>query len=52
MLTFARIIALAALLAATPALAHTPQQPPHQSYKIGDLTLESGEVIKPVVVFD
>jgi homoserine O-acetyltransferase len=29
-----------------PALAHTPQQPPHQSYKEGDLKLESGEVIK------
>jgi homoserine O-acetyltransferase/O-succinyltransferase len=28
------------------ALAHGPNQPPHQSYKIGDLTLESGEVIK------
>ena len=29
-----------------PALAHGPNQPPHQSYKIGDLTLESGEVIR------
>ena len=35
------VIALAA-----PALAHTPSQPPHQLYKIGDLALESGEVIK------
>jgi homoserine O-acetyltransferase len=31
---------------AASALAHGPNQPPHQSYKIGDLTLESGEVIK------
>ncbi|MFZ0767063.1 MAG: homoserine acetyltransferase, partial [Bradyrhizobium sp.] len=28
------------------ALAHTPQQPPHQSYNEGDLKLESGEAIK------
>src|ERR1051326_3492097 len=40
--------ALAALLAvaAAPALAHGPNQPPHQSYKIGDLKLESGETIE------
>ena len=42
----ARILALAACLATTPALAHSPSQPPHQSHKIGDLTLESGEVIR------
>src|SRR5499427_4942025 len=35
------VIALAA-----PALAHTPSQPPHQLYKIGDLKLESGETIR------
>src|SRR5690349_2472212 len=46
MLTTLRTLALAFALAASPALAHTPQQPPHQSFKIGDLTLESGEVIK------
>src|SRR6516162_6259667 len=28
------------------ASAHTPSQPPHQVYRIGDLPLESGEVIK------
>src|SRR5205085_3414235 len=50
MLTFARILALAAALAAAPALAHTPNQPPHQSYKIGDFTLESGEVIKDFAI--
>jgi len=46
----ARILAVAALLAATPVLAHTPNQPPHQSYRIGDLTLESGEVIKDFAI--
>ena len=34
------------LLHASVALAHRPDQPPHQQYRIGDLTLESGEVIK------
>jgi homoserine O-acetyltransferase len=40
--------ALATLLAvaAVPALAHGPNQPPHQSYKIGDLKLENGETIQ------
>ena len=28
------------------ANAHTPNQPPHQLFKVGDLKLESGEVIK------
>ena len=34
------------LLLTLPAAAHTPQQPPHQSYSEGDLRLESGEAIK------
>src|SRR5437763_11489240 len=34
------------LLHVSVALAHRPDQPPHQQYRIGDLTLESGEVIK------
>ncbi|PYM22878.1 MAG: homoserine acetyltransferase [Candidatus Rokuibacteriota bacterium] len=34
------------LLHASVTLAHRPDQPPHQQYRIGDLTLESGEVIK------
>src|SRR3989454_8538598 len=34
------------LLHASVALAHRPDQPPHQQYRFGDLTLESGEVIK------
>jgi homoserine O-acetyltransferase len=33
-------------LLSLPAAAHTPQQPPHQSYGEGDLKLESGEVIR------
>src|SRR3954468_9288639 len=37
---------LAAMLLALPALAHTPQQAPHQSYSEGDFKLESGEAIK------
>ena len=35
---------------AASALAHTPSQPPHQSYRIGDLALESGEVIKDFAI--
>ncbi len=50
MLTFVWCLALAAALAASPALAHRPDQPPHQSYRIGDLTLESGEVIKDFAI--
>ena len=45
-----RTLALAVMLVAASALAHTPNQPPHQSYKIGDLTLESGEVIKDFAI--
>ena len=42
-----RLLALAlVLVAASPALAHKPGEPPHQSYVMGDLKLESGEVIK------
>jgi len=34
------------IVAVGSALAHGPNQPPHQLYRIGDLALESGEVIK------
>src|SRR5882757_10351439 len=34
------------LLIGTAALAHGPNQPPHQLYRVGDLPLESGETIK------
>jgi homoserine O-acetyltransferase len=40
----------AGLLLALPALAHTPQQPPHQLYAEGDLRLESGEAIKDFAI--
>src|ERR1043165_743332 len=44
-------VSLVCLLAACGvALAHTPNQPPHQTYRIGDLTLESGEVIKDLSI--
>ena len=39
-------LALAMLALAAQALAHAPNQAPHQLYKIGDFKLESGEVIK------
>jgi len=34
------------LVAATNALAHGPNDPPHQKYEMGDFKLESGEVIR------
>ena len=37
---------LATALVATPALAHQPTDPPHQKHALGDLKLESGEVIR------
>jgi homoserine O-acetyltransferase len=40
----------AGLLLAWPVYAHTPQQPPHQSYGEGDLKLESGEAIKDFAI--
>ena len=50
MLTVLRTLALAAALAASPALAHRRNQPPHQPYKIGDFQLECGEVIKDFAI--
>ncbi len=32
------------------ALAHRPTDPPHQLYRVGDLTLESGEVIRDFAI--
>jgi homoserine O-acetyltransferase len=40
------VAAAVALLSASAAFAHRPDQPPHQQYRIGDLKLESGETIK------
>ena len=44
------ILVAIALLATAPAFAHTPQQAPHQLYRIGDLALESGETIKDFAI--
>ena len=38
------------MLHAPAALAHGPNQPPHQQYRIGDFKLESGEVIKDFAI--
>jgi homoserine O-acetyltransferase len=46
-----RLLVLAfVLVAATPALAHKPGDPPHQKYTMGDLKLESGDVIKDFAI--
>src|SRR5438874_1525987 len=46
-----RLLALTVvLLAASPALAHKPGDPPHQTYAMGDLKLESGEAIKDFAI--
>jgi homoserine O-acetyltransferase/O-succinyltransferase len=44
----AGIFAFALLSSA--AVAHTPEQPPHQTYSEGDFKLESGEVIKDFAI--
>src|SRR6185295_17432113 len=46
------VVALTAalLLPVAAARAHGPNQPPHQQYRIGDLTLESGETIKDFAI--
>ena len=43
-------LTLLLLLLAAPALAHGPNQPSHQLYRIGDFKLESGEVIKDFAI--
>src|SRR6267142_3439110 len=46
-----RLLALTVvLLAASPALAHKPGDPPHQTYPMGELKLESGEAIKDFAI--
>src|SRR2546430_2385652 len=46
-----RLLALPlVLLAVSPALAHKPGDPPHQTYAMGDLKLESGEAIKDFAI--
>jgi len=41
-----RTLIAATLLLAMPAFAHQPTDPPHQTFALGDLKLESGEVIR------
>jgi homoserine O-acetyltransferase/O-succinyltransferase len=43
-------ILAASLLLSLPAVAHLPQQAPHQSWAAGDLKLESGEAIKDFAI--
>ena len=38
------------VLAPSPARAHRPTDPPHQLYQMGDLKLESGEVIRDFAI--
>jgi homoserine O-acetyltransferase/O-succinyltransferase len=40
----------ALMLTTALASAHTPDQPPHQLHKMGDLKLESGEAIKDLAI--
>lgn len=40
------VVAVGLLLQPLCGWAHSPNQPPHQQYRIGDFKLESGEVIK------
>src|SRR4051812_4099834 len=44
------VSAVVVLVAASPALAHKPGDPPHQTYAMGDLKLESGEVMKDFAI--
>ena len=53
MVTLPRYLAFAGLclaLLASAARAHTPSQAPHQSFGMGDLRLESGEVIRDFAI--
>ena len=45
-MTLRPLAALAACLVAAAALAHAPNEPPHQTFSLGDFKLESGESIK------
>jgi homoserine O-acetyltransferase len=44
------LAALGLVLRAGIALAHSPEQAPHQRFEEGDLTLESGEIIKDFAI--
>ena len=49
---FKQLFALSILTAALadPALAHGPKDPPHQTFALGDLKLESGEAIRDFAI--
>ena len=40
------LVALGFALLASPVGAHGPNQPPHQMYRMGDLRLESGQLVR------
>ena len=44
------LLAITCALGSLPARSHTPEQPPHQTYKMGDLKLEGGESIKDFAI--
>jgi homoserine O-acetyltransferase len=44
------VSAIVLLLTASPAMAHKPGDPPHQTYAMGDLKLESGDAIKDFAI--
>ena len=44
------LFAVALLLSPGVVVAHGPTAPPHQLYRIGDFTLESGEIVKDFVI--
>ena len=46
MKSFSAVLLLCALLAAASASAHNPGDPPHQTFCMGDLKLESGQAIR------
>jgi len=45
-MTLRPLAVLAACFVAAAALAHAPNEPPHQTFSLGDFKLESGESIK------
>lgn len=47
---FMRLILFGSMAIAVPGFAHSPNDPPHQLYKVGDLRLESGAVIKDFAI--
>lgn len=43
-------LSLTLLFPVAPVRAHGANQPPHQAYRMGDLKLESGEVVKDFMI--